>query len=769
MIGSRKYGAALAAAGCLVLAAAAQDARPAGGFQQPASANSALSQPQVQSLLNEYCVTCHNSQLKTASLELDGKDLSRLELDAAVWESVVRKLRTGMMPPRSMKRPDRGTLDNLASWLETGLDRAAALHPDPGSPSLHRMNRNEYANAVRDLLGLEVDAAKLLPSDSTVSGFDNIADVLGTSPTLINAYISAAMKISRLAIGDLSAPPAPVTYAGAAGMSQTVHMEGLPLGTQGGMTVRHNFPLDAEYQISASGRVDLTIDGQPVTAGGRGRIPVPAGPHTIGIANVPGFDTAGMDGVFSAPSRGRGGVSLTITGPFAPSGAGDTPSRRKIFVCRPDSPAQEESCARQILKTLASRAYRRSVGDDDPSLAVLMRFYADGRDNGTFDAGIQNALSRVLADPQFIFRMEHVPPNLAEGGVYRLTDLEIATRLSFFLWSSVPDDALLSVAAAGKLSDPAVLESETRRMLADPKARALVDNFASEWMRLRELDAAQPESPDFDGNLRLSFAREMKLFFENIIREDRSIVEVLDADYTFVDERLAKHYGIPNVKGSFFRKVALGRDDPRRGVLGKGSVLLVTSAANRTSPVQRGQWVLENLLGSRAPNPPPGVETNLDQAADASKARTLRERMELHRSQPVCASCHSIMDPIGFSLENFDLTGKWRQLDQAQPIDASGEMVDGTRLDGPASLRRALLGRSDAFVTVAAEKLLTYAVGRTVAAPDMPAVRSIVRSAAGDGYRFSSLVLGVVRSQPFQMRTKDRSAGSSGSKSAALR
>jgi hypothetical protein len=539
-------------------------------------------------------------------------------------------------------------------------------------------------------------------------------------------------------------------------MSNTAHVDGLPLGTQGGMIVRHNFPLDAEYQIQTAGRGDITIDGAPAASGGRGRIRMPAGPHTIGAAAVPGFDGAGMDGVFSAPApRGRG-ISITIAGPYRPTGPGDTPSRRRIFVCRPAGLAEELPCARRILGTLARRAFRRPVSDSDPSLQELIRFHQEGRTAGTFDAGIQNALSRILVDPQFIFRMERVPPETPDGGVYRLTDLELATRLSFFLWSSIPDDTLLDLAIAGRLSDPAVLEGQTRRMLADPKSKALIDNFASEWMRLRELENAAPESQDFDGNLRFAFRREMELFFENILREDRSILDVLDADYTFVDERLARHYGIPNVRGSFFRRVTLAKDDPRRGVLGKGSILLVTSAANRTSPVQRGQWVLENLLGSRAPNPPPGVETNLDQKADAGKAKTLRERMEQHRQQTVCASCHNIMDPVGFSLENFDLVGKWRQMDEKSPIDAGGELVDGTKLDGPASLRGALIGRSNAFVTVAAEKLLTYAVGRTATADDMPAVRSIVRASGRSDHRFSSLVLGVVESAPFRMRMHER-------------
>jgi mono/diheme cytochrome c family protein len=745
----------------LVFAVATGDARPAAaGLQLGSAASSTMSQQQVQAVLTEYCVTCHNQRQKTASLELDTKDLARLDVDTPVWESVIRKLRTGMMPPKSMRRPDRATLDNVASWLESELDRAAALHPNPGAPALQRMNRTEYANAIRDLLDLQVDVSKLLPSDSTVSGFDNIADVLGTSPSLIQSYVSAAMKISRLAVGDLSAPPVPVTYNAAAGLSQSSHVEGLPLGTQGGMLVRHNFPLDAEYQIqTGGGRVDMTIDGTPVPTGGRGRIPIPAGPHTIGVANVPGFEGGGLDGVFSAPpARGRG-MSITITGPYKASGSGDTPSRRRIFICQPSNTTAEPACAREILRTLATRAFRRRVTDSDPSMQVLIHFYEEGKDKGTFDAGIQNALARMLVDPQFVFRMEHVSSDVPEGGSYRLSDVEIASRLSFFLWSSIPDDMLLNLAIAGKLSDPAVLEQQTRRMLADPKSNSLIDNFASEWMHLRDLENLAPESPDFDGNLRIAFSREMEMFFESILREDRSIVTVLDADYTFVDERLARHYGIPNIKGSFFRRVTLAKDDPRRGVLGKGSVLMVTSAANRTSPVQRGQWVLENLLGSRAPNPPPGVETNLDQKADASKAKTLRERMEVHRSQTVCASCHSIMDPIGFSLENFDLVGKWRAMDEKSPIDATGELVDGTKLDGPTSLRRALLSRSDAFVTVATEKLLTYAMGRATTPYDMPAVRSIVRAAGRNDYRFSSLVLGVVNSEPFQKRMKDSRGG----------
>jgi hypothetical protein len=566
------------------------------------------------------------------------------------------------------------------------------------------------------------------------------------------------MKISRLAVGDMSAPPAPVTYRAARGLSQRTHLDGMPLGTQGGMIARHNFPVDAEYEIRVAGtRVDLTVDGEPVPVSGRGllRLAIPAGPHTIGTAAVRATDPAEMDDIFSAPPRGGGGITnVTITGPFQPAGRGDTPSRRRIFVCTPADAGQELPCARQILTTLAARAFRQQVKNDDPSMETLLQFYQEGRADADFETGIQRALARMLVDPRFVFRMEHVPTAVREGAAYRLTDLELATRLSFFLWSSIPDDTLLNVAIAGKLSNPAVLEEQARRMLADPKSKALIDNFATEWMRLRELENAEPESSEFDGNLRLAFQRETQLFFQTLVGEDRSILDLLDADYTFVDERLARHYGIPNIKGSLFRKVTLPGDHPRRGILGKGSVLLVTSVANRTSPVARGQWVLENLLGSRAPNPPPGVETNLDQEADASKAKSLRERMEVHRTSAICSSCHSIMDPIGFSLENFDLIGKWREYDGKTRIDATAEMVDGTRLDGPAVLRRALLDRAGMFVTVATEKLLTYAAGRPVTAYDMPAVRTIVRDAARNDHRFSSLVLGVVKSEPFQMRTK---------------
>ena len=733
----------------------------ASGVQKdPVTAPLAAQEPQA--IINKYCTTCHNQRSKTGNLELDTKDLAHLEKDVVAWEAVVRKLRTGMMPPKNAVRPDRATLDGLATWLESGLDRQAALHPNPGSPSVQRMNRTEYANAIRDLLDLEVDVSAMLPGDSISAGFDNIADVLGTSPSLIQAYLSAGMRISRLAVGDLAVQPAPVTYRPAKGISQDTHLDGMPIGTIGGMFARHNFPLDAEYEIRAAGtRVDLSIDGVPIPTGGRGsiRAPIRAGLHTIGAASTRAFDAGNMDSGFSAPGgRGGGVTGITITGPYGLLTPGDSPSRRKIFVCYPTNENAEANCARQIVKTLATRAFRQAITDKDASVETLLSFYQEGRNEGGFENGIERALARVLVDPRFIFRLEHVPANLPQGATYRLTDLELATRLSFFLWSSIPDSKLMDLAIAGQLSKPVVLEEQARRMLADPKAKSLIDNFASQWMKLRELDNAEPDpSADFDGNLRIAFRREMQMFFESILREDRSVLDLLDADYTFVDERLARHYGIPNIKGSLFRKVTLAKDDPRRGILGKGSILLVTSASNRTSPVQRGAWVLENLLGMKPPSPPPGVETNLDGKTDAARATAIRERMELHRSNSVCASCHTIMDPVGFSLENFDLVGKWRDLDGKTRIDATAEMVDGTKLDGPVSLRRALQSRSNAFVSVATEKLMTYATGRAMTPYDMPAVRKAIRDAASTNYRLSSLILSVVKSEPFQMRTKEMS------------
>jgi cytochrome c551/c552 len=722
--------------------------------------------------VKQYCVTCHNERANAGSLALDSLSVAAVDGHADVWEKVVRKLRTGMMPPDGAPKPPAAIRETFTSALEASLDRVAVQRPNPGIPALHRLNRTEYANAVRDLLAVDVDVTAVLPPDDTAAGFDNIADVLGVSPALIEGYAAAAARISRLAVGNPAIGLDRATYRVPGDISQDAHLEGLPLGTRGGIIVRHTFPLDAEYDLqvgqAGGGRLGsapvagprsddlyVTIDGTRVTLAGRGatRIKVAAGPHTIAAGTVVRNRSAGADGVFHVEGRTPGVTQLSVAGPFNATGSGDTPSRRLLLTCTPAAPADELPCARRILTAFATRAYRRPVAATGADIDTLLEFYRAGRER-SFEFGIERAVARVLVDPQFLFRFEREPASVAAGAAYRLTDLELASRLSFFLWSSIPDQELLDAAVRGTLKDPAVLDRQVRRMLADPRADALVTNFAAQWLYLRELQNAKPDSPDFDGNLRQSFQRETELLFRTILREDRSIVDLLDADFTFVDERLAEHYGIPGVRGSRTRRVQLPADSPRRGLLGHGSILTVTSAANRTSPVQRGKWVLENLLGAPPPQPPPGVETNLESDAVHAKATTLRQRMEQHRSNPACASCHKIMDPIGFSLENFDHAGKWRTLDGKTPIDATGVLMDGTKLDGAESLRRALLARSDVFAAVAAEKMLTYAVGRAMRPEDMPSVRAITRGAMKERYRFSSLVLGVVRTPQFQMRTK---------------
>ena len=721
-------------------------------------------------LLKQYCITCHNQRMKTADLALDMLDISQVAANAETWEKVVRKIRTGMMPPSGARRPERAALDAFASELEARLDRAAVPGANLGTPALHRLNRTEYGNAIRDLLALDIDVATLLPADGSSEGFDNIAEALGVSPSLIQGYVSAAMKISRQAVGDRTLGPYQVTYAAPAGLSHDRHIEGLPLGTRGGMLIRHTFPLDAEYEFTVTGGgpgggipggalIDITLDGEKIDVANPRKftVPVLAGPHVIGIALVDRQRSAGVDEVFSdfrtnAVFTNPGGVqNLLITGPFKPTGTGDTPSRRRIFICRPATPNAERPCATKILSTLARRAYRGPVTDAE--IDTLMDFYRQGRQEGDFDTGIQHALARVLIAPRFVYRVEEEPETLPVGTVYRLSDLELASRLSFFLWSSIPDDELLDVASKGRLRDRAMLERQVKRMLADPKSDALIQNFAGQWLYLRELANVETEAKNFDENLRQAFRRETELLFGAIVREDRSLVELLDADYTFVDERLARHYNIPNVRGSHFRRVTLEPSSPRRGLLGHGSMLTVTSVATRTSPVSRGKWILENLLGTPPPVPPPGVETNLGEG-ETNTTTSLRQRLEQHRANPVCASCHKIMDPLGFSLENFDLVGTWRELDGTTRIDASGQLADGTALNGPADLRRALLSRSEAFVTTATEKLMIYALGRPMQYTDMPTVRSIVRRAAANDTRFSSLMLGVIESAPFQMRRK---------------
>ena len=729
------------------------------------NAQTPVSGSQPQAMLTQYCAGCHNQTAKAGGLALDTLDVANVGKNGHTWEKVVRKIRSGMMPPSGSRRPERQALDALASELETRLDRAAAASPNPGSPSLHRLNRTEYANAVRDLLDLEVDVTTLLPSDDSNEGFDNIADALSVSPTLIQGYVAAAMKISRLAVGDRTAVPNQVTYQAPTGLNQEQHFEGLPLGTRGGMVIKHTFPLDGEYQISGGGGrgggggSDMTIDGQAVQVARGGRVQVKAGPHTIAVAVVDGRRAGGVDEQYadyrvnSKFAVGGGVQSIVITGPYSPTGTGDTPSRRRIFVCTPKNASEESSCARKIVESLARRAFRRNIVDD-AEIDSLMTFYDRGRKEADFEAGILQAVARVLVAPRFVFRMEEEPAGLKDGATYRVDDASLASRLSFFLWSSMPDDELLELAAKGRLKDPAVLEQQTRRMLKDPKSKALIDNFAGQWLYLRDLASVTPVTKEFDDNLRQSFRRETELLFDSIVREDRSILTVLDADYTFVNERLARHYGMPGIRGDYFRRISLDAASPRRGLLGQGSFLTVTSIATRTSPVMRGKWVLQNLLGAPPPDPPPGVEVNLEADPKAAKPNTLRERLELHRTQQVCASCHKIMDPVGFSLENFDFIGKWRDTDSGIPIDATGTLVDGTPVRGVADLRKALLNRSDAFVTATMERLMTYALGRPVEYSDMPAVRTIVRESGRNDYRFSAMIVGVVKSPAFQTKMK---------------
>ena len=766
-----------------------------------AAAAPAVDAAQAHTIVAKYCVTCHNQRLKTGGLTLDALDLSQVPGKAEIWEKVVQKLSARAMPPQGMPRPDEGTYQRLVTWLEQQLDDAAQAHPDPGRPVLHRMNRAEYANAIRDLLALEVDAAGLLPPDDSAYGFDNISDALGLSPALQEHYLDAAVKIGALAVGDPHVTPGSDTYRIRQDLSQDHHIEGMPLGTIGGTRVRQNFPLDGTYLLQAKlyrtnlnimrgleaeHHVEFAIDGQRVglaKLGGtedlaklfeqptdtgdevdarlRFRVPVKAGPHEVTVAFVEEAQVAEPDrlqpylrsSVDNFDWSGRPHLQvLTITGPFDATGPGDTPSRRRIFVCHPANPGEETPCARRITQTLARRAYRRPLSAPDER--TLMSFYEAGYREGGFESGIESALQRILASPKFVFRVERDPAGLSPGSVYRISDVELASRLSFFLWSSIPDDELLQAATQGKLKNPAVLEKEVRRMLADPRAQALADNFAGQWLHLRNVRNVLPNSdlfPDFDENLRQSMRRETELLFGSITHEDRNVLDLLTADYTFVNERLARHYGIPDIYGSRFRRVPVTQD-ARRGLLGQASILAVTSHAERTSPVVRGKWVLENILGTPVPPPPPDVPL-LKEAAEGEKPRTMREQMAEHRANPTCANCHKIMDPIGFALENFDAVGGWRSREADETIDASGVLTDGTKIDGVVGLRKWLVSHPDVFTGTMTEKLLTYALGRGLDYHDMPAVRGILRSAAAHDYRFSSLVLGIVRSVPFQMRT----------------
>jgi mono/diheme cytochrome c family protein len=775
------------------------------------SASQEAPQAEYSGVINKYCVACHSEKAKTAGIVLEKKDLSAVPDDARTWEKVVRKLRAGEMPPQGMPRPAKASLDGLATYLENTLDRAAMAHLNPGRTLIHRLNRTEYANAIKDVLALDVDVSQLLPPDDSADGFDNIAQVLTISPALLERYLSASAKVTSLAVGDPNTKPVATTYRPRPDLSQDKHIDGLPLGTVGGIAVQHNFPLDGEYsfepKLSRSilaivhgledrHALEVTLDGQRVRlvyfggaeddkkshldASATGdeidarfafRMPVKAGPHTVGVAFLRHSDAQTAEvwqqfqrtALDSNETKGAPHLDkINITGPFDATGPGNTPSRQRIFICRPEAGKDEIPCARKILSSLARRAYRRPVKEGD--MEDILTFYQRGRNKGTFDQGIEMAIRRIISGPEFVFRMEADPANVAPDTPYRISDLELASRLSFFLWSTIPDDQLYTLASQGKLKDPAVLEQQVRRMLADPKASALTENFADQWLQLRNLRGVVPDPdvfPDFDDNLRQSLVHETELLFSSIMKEDRSVTDLLTANYTFLNERLARHYGIPGIYGDRYRRVTLP-DGARRGLLGQGSILTLTSVAVRTSPVARGKWILTNILGTPPPPPPPNVPALKDDKA--AKALSMRDRMTAHRANPFCATCHKVMDPIGFTLENFDAVGRWRVKDGEAQIDANDSLFDGTKVNGAVGLRDFLLSRQEVFIETMTEKLLTYALGRAVDYYDMPAVRKIVRDASKNDYRFSSIVTGIIRSTPFQMRMKS----AQGSETAAV-
>jgi hypothetical protein len=763
---------------------------------------SAPQSPQ-QALINQYCVTCHNQRTKTANVMFDTMDVTDVSKNPQIWERAVRKLRGGMMPPPGARRPDLSAVQGLATYLEDKLDQAAAAHPNPGRVPVHRMNRDEYANAIEDLLGVRVDANALLPKDDIADGFDNIAEVLKVSPSFLDQYISAARFVTNEAIGSGTPKTASAVFRASRSVDQSQHIDGLPLGTRGGMLVDHLFPADGEYKFNINGiagagyvrglewehTVIVTIDGNRVwqkKVGGEadikeidqkqavavaainGRfqnilIPVKAGPHKVGITFVERSYAESDETLHSfIPGKLEDRIArisnFEILGPYNSNGVTETPSHKQVFVCHTSTTAsdtEQTACAKQILSTFAKRAYRRPVTDRD--LVAPMAFFKSGKEDGggNFEAGIKSALIAILSSPKFLYRAEEFPANAAPDSNYRITDLDLAARMSFFLWSRLPDDELVNAAAQGKVN----LEQEVRRMLADPKSKSLVTNFAFEWLKVRSIDDIDPDAvqfPNWDDTLREAFKREMELFVDSVIREDRSVVDLLTANYTFVNERLALHYGIPNVRGDRFRRITL--DDPNRfGLLGKGSILMATSYPNRTAPVLRGAFVLENIMGTPPSPPPPDVE-GFKENKEGEKAKTVREIMERHRANPVCNNCHGVMDPLGFSLENFDAIGAWRSKDvfADTTIDASGKLVDGTAVAGPVDLRSALMKHQEQFVQTLTEKMMTYALGRSVAYYDMPTIRKIVRDSARDNYKFSSIVLGIVKSLAFQMRRAEK-------------
>ena len=745
-------------------------------------------------LLDRYCLTCHNQRLETAGLSLEALDIAHVDADAAVWEKVVQKLRTGTMPPSNRPQPPAGERQAMLAWLQTSLDAAADAHPNPGrTETLRRLNRTEYRNAVRDLLAVDIDAAALLPPDESGHGFDNVT-VGDLPPALLDRYISASRNISRLAIGARRLSTDSTVIRVPPDATQEAHVPGLPIGTRGGVLVSHTFAQDGEYDIQVrlarnrSGNIgglrdprphelELLLDRAVIASftvarppGGddtlldrnlKVRVPVTAGPHELGVTfskdggSLIETERQPLQSHFNEqrhPRQTPAVYQVTITGPYAPQGAADTPSRRRLFVCRPDEPHQEEACAEEILATLMRRAYRRAVLAAD--IEGPLAFYREARAAGSFDDGIERALSAVLINPEFLFRVELDPEQAANGGAYRVSDLELASRLSFFLWSSLPDDELLAAAERGELSRPDELERQTLRMLADPRSYNLASNFAGQWLQLRNLASLSPNTrlfPDFDDNLRQAFREETERFFDSVLREGGGVPDLLSADYTFLNERLAKHYGIPNVYGTRFRRVELDPASRRGGLLRHGSILSITSYATRTSPVIRGVWVLSNIFGAPPPPPLPNVPALEENAVAANLP--MRERLAAHRGNPVCANCHRTIDPVGFALENFDALGRWRDHEgDTASIDVSGRLPLVGEFDGVDGLEAGLMSRPDLFAGTITEKLLTFALGRGVEYYDAPAVRRILRAAEADGYRLSSLIVGIVKSVPFQMR-----------------
>ena len=750
-------------------------------------------------MLKQYCIFCHNAKLKNGGIAFDELDPAGLPQHAQTWEKVIVKLRGGMMPPPGMRRPDRAQSAAFVSWMEGYLDAAAAANPNPGDVAIHRLNRKEYANAVYDLLGLKVDPAELLPADAQSDGFDNIADVLQTSPVFFNQYVAAARSVAVQAVGKPDPRPGSRTYINPNQGAQAFHVDGLPLGTRGGFAVEHLFPADGEYEINLPSPLRniwfigiehqttliVTLDGAKVyqtSIGGPAddraldidqspaqdkiiarvkniRFKATAGPHQVAVTFLQQTLSESDDRLMSqGDSTGFDRMArvtrFEISGPFNPTGLSRTPSRQRIFTCYPKTAAEERPCATRIISSIAHRAYRRPLTDDD--MREIFEFYDAGRKRGDFDEGIRSAITRILASPYFLYRVTTADPaNKIADGVYRVTDIDLASRLSFFLWSSVPDDELLKVAEAGHLHNPDVLDREVRRMLADPRAQTLSTNFAYQWLQLADLDQIVPDPKVFpSADVRDEMVREVELFVESVFREDRNVLDLMTADYTYLNQKLAHHYGIDSVKGDNFRRVHL--DDPvRDGLLGKGAVLMVSSYPDRTSPVRRGEWILENITGTPPAPPPPDVSALLkDNKVGAKVFKTVRERMAEHRSKASCNMCHGILDPIGFSLENFDAVGRWRTVEMfaGTPIDASGSLPDGTKLNGPADLRAALLRNPEQFVQTFTEKLMTYALGRRLEYYDMPVVRKIVRTSAADDYRFSSIVMGIVSSDPFRLK-----------------